>query len=192
MQRKTQQGFTLIEIMVVLILLSIFTVAMVTTFNTDKIETHMENEMQRLSALLNLARDEATIHGQVMALALGEKTYRFDVLDIETGRWTPVTDSKAFRERPVLLGTTLSLVIDDIKLAKESEGFKLELSTKKVEDIKRDEDEEEDNYQRLQIDATGEIYPFELILRNETETIEFKLIINEKNELQIISPETAG
>ena len=190
MNRHDQKGFTLIEMMVVLIIVGLIATMMVVSLNTHKIEEKMETQMIRLQALVTLAQEEAILQGQVMALAISENTYRFDVRNVEDGSWSAVVDEKIFRERAVEEGTSFVLIFEDIKSVKRNEGFKLALSSE--DDDEKDEakdDDEEDKYQRVYIDPSGEMYPFELILQNEDETVAFKLVVGEDGMLKIIYPE---
>lgn len=184
MLRARQAGFTLIEMMVVLIIIGIVISTIVISIKTDDIGEHMKIEMNRLQALVRLAREEAILQGQVMALAVGEKSYRFDVKDIEKDTWSAMQDDQVFRERNLVPGTHFVLVIDDVKNEKRDK-FKLELS----EDRKQPEQQQDDDYKRVQIDPSGEIFPFELIMSNEDETIEYKLVMGEDGKLSVISPE---
>jgi len=183
MKRSVQKGFTLIEMMVVLVILGVIVSMMVASLNTDKINEHMEIEMVRLQTLLTLAQEEAILQGQTLSLAISENTYRFDLL-AEDDTWTAIDDEKIFRERTVVTGTSFALVIDNIKKEALSEGFKLKLSSEDEEEKDQDE-EDEDKYQRIIIEASGEVFPFELILRTEDETVEFKLISGDDGKHKI-------
>lgn len=187
MSRVKQTGFTLIEMMVVLVVIGIMISVMVLSIRTGDISEHMEIEMNRLHALVSLAQEEAILQGQVLALAVGEASYRFDIKDIEKETWSAMTDGRVFRERAAVTGTHFVLVIDDIENEKKKE-FKLELSGEEGQK----EEQEDDDFQRVQIEPSGEMFPFELILRNEDETIEFKLVMGEDGELNIILPEEAS
>jgi general secretion pathway protein H len=184
--RAKQTGFTLIEMMVVLVILGIIVSTMVMSIRTGDISEHMELEMNRMQTLLTLAQEEAILQGRVMALAVAEQSYRFDILDIEKETWSAMADSRVFRERRLVPGAHLVLVIDEIEIQKETkQGFKLELEDER-DQAQQDLD---DDYQRVQIQPTGEIFPFELIMRNEDETIEYRLMLDEQGEFKIVSPE---
>lgn len=187
MAGNKQIGFTLIEMMVVLVIVGIIVSTMVLSIRTDDISEHMEIEMNRLYALVNLAQEEAILQGQVMALAIAEDNYRFDIKDIESETWSAVSDGRVFRQRAIVPGTHLVLVIDEIEEEKDKQ-FKLELSTEDTPE----QPEEEDDYQRVQIEPSGEMFPFELIMRNEDETIEYRLVMGEDGELKIVPPEEAS
>ena len=170
--------------MVVIVIIGIVVGTMVMSIRTGDISEHMEIEMNRLQALVKLAKEEAILQGQVMALAVGENSYRFDVKDIEKDTWSAMQDDQVFRERALVPGTHLVLVIDDIEDKKKDE-FKLQLS----DDKKQEKQQEEDDFQRVEIDPSGEIFPFELIMRNEDDSIEYKLVLGDDGELSIVSPE---
>ena len=192
MKRPHQNGFTLIEMMVVLVIMGIIVSMMVISLNSNDIQEDMEVEMTRLRVLINLAQEEAILQGQVMSLAISENTYRFDILNVEDETWQTLTDEKVFRERSVVAGTTFSLVIDEIEKEARNSEFKRELTLEEEKEKKEkqaDVDEEEDKYQRIYIEPSGEMFPFELILRNEDETIEVKLVLGEDGELTIVLPE---
>ena len=178
-----QVGFTLIEMMVVLIIIGIIVSVMVISVKTDDIQEHMELELNRMYTLLNLAREEAILQGQVMALAIGEDRYRFEIRDQEKNKWTPIQDDRVFRERMTVPGTVFALVIDDQE-KKTKKDFKLKLSSEPD-----DETPEDDEFQRVLIEPSGEINPFELILRKEDESLELKLVMDADGELKIVLPE---
>jgi len=182
MRSVRQTGFTLIEMMVVLVVIGIMISVMVLSIRTGDISEHMEIEMNRLHALVILAQEEAILQGQVLALAVGETSYRFDIKDIEKETWSAMNDGRVFRERSLVTGTHLVLVIDDLEDDKRKD-FKLALSGE------GDEKQEDDDVQRIQIEPSGEMFPFELIMRNDEETVEFKLVMGEDGVLNIILPE---
>jgi len=182
-----QRGFTLIEMMVVLVVIGIMVGTMVLSINTDNIEEHMEIEMNRLNALVTLAQEESILQGQVMALAISENKYRFEIRDIENEKWVAMTDDRVFRERTVVPGAHLVLVIEEQE-QETKKDFKLALS----EDREDTEQVEDDDFQRLTIEPSGDMFPFELIIRKDDESVEYKLVLGEDGELKIIYPEELG
>jgi len=195
MKKRQQSGFTLIEMMVVLVIMGVIVSMMVISLNTKEIKEEMEVEMTRIQVLITLAQEEAILQGQVMALAVSENTYRFDVLNVEDETWRPVLDEKIFRERPVVQGTSFSLVIDEIEKEARNIEFKRELSLQELKEKeqrkkeRQNKDEEEDKYQRVYIEPSGEMFPFELILRTEDDSVEVKLILGHDGEMKIVMPE---
>lgn len=187
---RQQSGFTLIEMMVVLVIMAIIMSSVVLSINTDKIEEHMEIEMRRIHALLNLAREEAILQGQEMSLAVRDNKYQFEMLG-EKG-WEPIVDAKVFREREVVAGTELSLIVDDIEVSLGKSGLDLGEFQAELSENKTDKEEKKDDRPRIFILSSGEIMPFELILRTEDQTIEFRVKVEEDGEVQIILPQDLG
>jgi general secretion pathway protein H len=89
---RSVAGFTLLELMVVLVLIGIiFTFAML-SFSGDDIAELMEVETRRLETLLALASDEAVIRGEELAIRFTDEGYEFMVLQ-EAGWQLPQNDN---------------------------------------------------------------------------------------------------
>jgi general secretion pathway protein H len=73
-------GFTLLELIVVLVLIGIIFWFAVLSLGGDKLAEAMEQETRRLVALISLANDEAVIRGDEIAIHFTDKGYRFLVL----------------------------------------------------------------------------------------------------------------
>lgn len=185
---RRQTGFTLIEMMVVLLIMGIIVGTVVLSINTDNIEEHMEIEMRRIHALLNLARDEAVLQGQEIAFVIEDNKYSFEVL-AEDG-WTPITDDRVFRERTVVIGTELALVVDDIEIKLGNKRSEDEIPS--LNGSEENAQAEKDKRPRVYILSSGEIMPFELILRTEDQTIEFRVRVEEGGEVQMLLPQDLG
>jgi len=84
-------GFTLLELMVVLVLISIiFTFAML-SFGGDDVAELMEREVHRLETLVALAADEAIIRGDELGIRFTEDGYEFMLLQ-QNGWQIPQND----------------------------------------------------------------------------------------------------
>lgn len=76
-------GFTLLELMVVMVLIGIiFSFAMLSMGGDDLAEL-MEQETRHLETLLTLASDEAIIRGEELAIRFDDEGYEFMVLSAE-------------------------------------------------------------------------------------------------------------
>ena len=173
-----QTGFTLIEMMVVLVIMGIIVSTVVLSIKTDDIEEYMEIEMRRVHALLNLARDEAVLQGQEIALTVDDNKYAFETYGEEG--WVPITDDRVFRERQVVNGAELSLRVDD---------FEIKLGNKKQEANELSGKKEKP---RIYILSSGEIMPFELILRTEDQTIEYRIKVEGDGVIKLVLPQDLG
>lgn len=164
-------GFTLIELMVVIIIIGILMSAVVLSIRTDEIDEHMEIEIRRIQALINLAREEAVMQGQEYALTVKEGSYLFEMFD--DGAWLPITDDRVFRERAVLQGTELALVVDTLEIP---------LATAE------DSGDDRESPPRIYILSSGEIMPFELILRTQDQTVQFSVKAEEDGVVKLVLP----
>jgi general secretion pathway protein H len=94
--RRAARGFTLVELMVVLVIIGI-TLGMVSLNAIPSPQQHLQNEAQRLALLLQLARDEAIVRNRLVAFEADGEHYRFLVRN-ET-RWDPISGDDLLRER---------------------------------------------------------------------------------------------
>jgi general secretion pathway protein H len=140
---------------------------------TDKRGEHMEMDMQRIQALIQMAREEAVMQNEEIALRVGENTYSFEVLG-DKG-WQPITDDKMFRERKVIEGTELALKVDnlEIKFGQQQE----QVCEDKIPPP------------RIFILSSGEIMPFELILRTHDQSLQYSLKAEQDGKVTLITPD---
>ena len=181
------RGFTLIEMMVVLLIIGIVVSSVVLSINTDDVKEHMEIEMNRLRALINLAREEAILQDHDMALVIKEDSYSFQWYDVKQEKWLAVDDGQVFRERKLPLGTNMVLLIEDLPTTEKHSrpGTSLTLDGK-------DKEQEEQDVQRVVIYPSGEVFPFELILQKEDESTQFKLVADADGEVTVQLPDELG
>lgn len=108
-----QRGFTLIEVLVVMLIIGI-TVGFVTlSVGTGGAERQGEEEARRLAALVELGRQEAVLRYEELAIEFRPDGYRFLRLEGEKEqKWTPMGDDELLRRRELPGGLELSLAIE--------------------------------------------------------------------------------
>lgn len=116
------RGFTLIEMLVVVVIIGILTTTVALTLK-DNPRQSARHEAQRLAALLETASSEARAGQRLLAWSFHDKGYDFFVAE-NTGdrspdaRWQPLTDDTLFRPRPLADGVTFdSIRVDDQPLS---------------------------------------------------------------------------
>jgi general secretion pathway protein H len=105
-------GFTLLEIMVVVLIIGIVTAGVVLSINFAGKDTQLETEGKRLLTLMQYARDQAELQTRNYGIAFSQHGYEFVVYDVREGVWRPVLEDDALRERTLPSGLGFKLVVD--------------------------------------------------------------------------------
>ncbi len=160
--RGRSRGFTLLEMLVMLIVIGI-TISFVTlSIGVGGKPVELQNEAEKLTGMLQLALEEAVLTGKPIGLRIDETldrsgtrfNYEWSVL--EQGKWQP------FEQHPVLQD---GQVAEGIELDLTLEGVEIQLQ----EEAKEDEDDSKlkETYQPdIFILQSGELSAFKLRLGN--------------------------
>ncbi|HJX18570.1 MAG TPA: type II secretion system minor pseudopilin GspH [Acidiferrobacterales bacterium] len=155
---KSATGFTLIEIMVVLLIVAI-TIGMVGINLQRGDNNRVQEEADRIVILLQAAREEAILQGQVFAVQFNTDGYRFLRLN-NKGKLEPIEQDDVLAPRSLPDGVTLSFTIDGAAA---------------------------DNEAGLVLDPSGSFIPFVLTLRAGEATWQAHGLANGK--IQSMPPE---
>lgn len=181
-----RRGFTLIEIVVVVAMIAII-ISMVTLSMGPQEDRALQEEANRIGALLKLAREEAILQSQELALAIGEDGYRFEIYD--GAEWQVfASDDGVFRARPLPEGMELKVMLDqkpvelpktkvmdsggdaadsetgDAKDQPSATASKTEAKDKAPADAKKDDKKKDEQLIRIFILSSGEMTPFQLFV----------------------------
>lgn len=109
---RHSKAFTLVELLVVLLVLSLVAGVAVFSMGIYKDTHNLENSTQALSSRLRLAQMEALFEQEAIGIALDERGYRFYRKDLAESRWELIKDDSFFRPESFPSHTQLSLIIN--------------------------------------------------------------------------------
>jgi general secretion pathway protein H len=143
---RAARGFTLIELMIVMVIIGLG-IGLATVALGDSSRDRINEEADRLSALVTLAMDEAMLESQEMGLRVDAQSYQFFTLGADN-QWNAVdSNDDVFRKRELPAGIELTLERDD-KLDPEELDW------------------EENEGPQIFIYTSGEMTPFTLRITN--------------------------
>nr|WP_275949435.1 type II secretion system minor pseudopilin GspH [Nevskia ramosa] len=96
-----QRGFTLLEMLAVVVIIAIMVTFSSLSIGNRPLDDRLEAESKRIEQLLRLAEDEADLKGIAIGLAFTPDGYRF-LIASSASKWDDYAQSGSFRSRPLL------------------------------------------------------------------------------------------
>lgn len=111
--RQLQRGFTLIEIMVVVIIVAtVISIALLSVSVVGE-DNELDKERRRLATLIEMVQDDALMQGREFGVELMRSSYRFVEFDPLTRQWAEVPFDDLYRLRFLPEGVEFALYIDE-------------------------------------------------------------------------------
>ncbi len=154
-----QNGFTLLELLVVVVIVAILFTYTTLAIRSDTPEEIIKKEAQRMERLVQLALEEAILRGEEYGIEIFLDGYRFLRFDVTENRWLPLSDDKILRQRELPLEMELEMNLEDTEIVIELAS---EPMSEQELDLNIDNDEnDEDEKAKPQIFllSSGEITP---------------------------------
>ena len=108
------KGFTLIEILVVLVIMAIVISIAVLSINTTGRDTQLDEESRRIQGLVDILHERALLEGRDFGLRIEPTGYGFVVYSPDRDLWLPLADEHEFRHRDLPKGVTFQLELDSV------------------------------------------------------------------------------
>lgn len=154
------KGFTLLEIMLVILLVGMISVGVVMTLPTSAgLDKDSQWHAQRFSSLLQFAQDQALISNKELGIEFSDQHYQFAFYDLREKKWRPFVDSliNGYTEIPDSIVSEYSLS-DSVWGKLQDQDNSDSLFEKEYADD--DEEEEVEINPQVFIMSSGEVTPF--------------------------------
>lgn len=152
----SESGFTLLEVLAVVLIIGIIVsfASLSIGQNSSRI---VQDEVERLHGLIQLAGEEAVLQGRELALEFDRDRYQF--LELGEEDWQPVAEDPMLRERPLPEAIEFTLMLEGVDVS--------------FEDKKK--------LPRIFILSSGELTPFNMTLKtDEGEEFSLEGLVNGK------------
>ena len=171
-------GFSLIELLVVIVILAITAAMVVLGTATLKTGDPAETESRRLAALLQFVAEEALVQGRDFGVEFFADGYRFLSWDPDTRLWSVVDDEAALRRRTLPPDVELVLAVDGREVVVEPEGRRAQAAAETMAP-------------QVAVFSSGELTPFELFVVRGFAADAWVLRGRMDGEVTLLSPEEA-
>lgn len=159
---RYQAGFTLIEILVVIVIVATVLSIALLSFGLLGDDREVKTEAHRFVALAELAQDDATMQSREFGIEFMSAGYRFVEFDALTAQWADIPFDETMRLRALPEGVEFELFLEDKRIVLSNDPAPFE------DPDKQDGRAATEVYApHLLVYSSGDATPFELhVLRN--------------------------
>lgn len=199
-KKKSQHGFTLLEIIIVVAVIGLILATVRYTTLSDDPQKEIEQQVKRLQVIFNMASDYAVINQLELGLRIDEEKQSYEFVAFsENELWMPLEDAKHFSKVTLPEGVYLELILDGLEWQEEESLFDTrvfdeELSVSNEGVQIGDEEDKIPPPPQIFILSSGEITPFELTVSYQAQAsneqdFEYTLQGQDTVPLILLSPE---
>jgi general secretion pathway protein H len=175
------RGFTLIEVLVVIVIIAIMVSFAVISVHVTGKDRELDEESQRIEGLYGLLKERAALEGRDFGMRLTPTMYEFLQYDTRREYWRKLDQETEFRRRPLPKGALFKLRLESRTVV---------LDERQKPPPRRDEVAIEAAPQ-IVIAASGEATPFELELDREGSDARARLTADDLGKIKRLSPDQA-
>lgn len=175
-------GFTLIEVLVVVMIIGIISAIVVLGLGNLGNDRDLQNEARRMTSLIEMTSDEATMQGRDFGLEVLQTGYRFVEFDPLSEQWYEVIGDDLMRPRQLAQDTEFDLFLEDKRVLLDPEAADIGQDD---EDDDDDRDLSDDYLPHVLMLSSGDISPFELEIVRVTDRASIQLSVSPAGELKV-------
>lgn len=171
MQIRHSRGFTLLEVMLVVLLMGLAATAVTMTMGNSGPKQQLTREAQRFMAATETVLDETVLSGQFIGIVVDKDKYHFVLF--KENKWQPLEQDRLLAEKQLPEGISLSVELEGLPLVQEDEEQDSWFDEPFIEES--DADKKKFPEPQIMLLPSGEMTAFELsfIARdNQGETVE--------------------
>ncbi len=156
-QRHKQRGFTLLELLVVVVIVSILFTYTTLAIRSDSPEDIIKKEAFRLERLVQLALEESILRGEEYGIEIYFDGYRF--LRQSEDQWQPLSDDKILHERELPLEMEMELSLEETEIVIDSSSNNTSAQDFDLNNDDEDKDKKKKIKPQIFLLSSGEITP---------------------------------
>jgi len=173
-------GFTLIEVLVVVTIIGIISAVVVLSVGNLGDDRELQTEARRITSLIEMASDEATLQGRDFGLELLQTGYRFVEHDALTGQWGEVFGDELMRLRQLAQDTEFELFLEDRRVLLD-----IDAADSAQNDDTDGQTLSQDYLPHILILSSGDITPFRLEIVRNTDRSSVTLGVSANGEITV-------
>ncbi|MGI2066898.1 type II secretion system minor pseudopilin GspH [Shewanella sp. MF08487] len=119
MLKLRHAGFTLMEVMLVMLLMGLTAAAVTMSIGNSGPQQALDRTAQQFIAATEMVLDETVLSGQFMGIVIDKTSYQF--VFYKDGKWQPLDEDRLLSEKQMEPGVVMNLVLDGLPLVQEDE-----------------------------------------------------------------------
>lgn len=159
LQQRLQQGFTLIEVMLVIVLIGVMVSAIQFSFSGNKPEQLLEQNSARFAGIFDVAAEYGLLNNVELGLFIEENSYQF--LGYDGTSWSPIANNPLFEVYTLPEGIEITLQLDELPI-EEAVLFDSSVLINEDEEDDFTEKEKKKTIPQVYMLSGGDITPFSL------------------------------